>query len=375
MKRSSIRHCFLVAILISTILIVLFGVIMMKLTDVGFFDDNTSTTTVSLEENEVQEIETIGDEEEQILEGETIADEGNQEPEVEIIVDNAPSITLVGDEIVTVDSINNYVEPGFSAEDDIDGNLTDSVQTEVIQENNYNYQVEYSVTDSAGNITTKTRDVRVIIGVVCLTFDDGPSTEITPQVLDILEKNNVNATFFITGYSEDKEEIVRRIDEEGNVIGFHGYTHDYDKIYQDIDSLMENFYELEEQVLETIGKDSKILRFPGGTSNTISEHYCSGIMTAAVQRVTAEGYLYVDWNVDSNDAGSDANNSDAIYANVVQGLKPGRTNVILMHDRKEKQATVDALQRIIDYCINNGYDIQVLTHDTPVGSSQHNPSN
>ena len=348
MKRSSIRHCFFVAILVSTIALVLFGIIMIELTEIGFFD-NTSTTTASFEQNEAQEIGTIED--------------------------NPPTIKFSGNDLVKVDDINNYVEPGFSAEDDIDGNLTDSVKTELIQKNNYNYQVEYSVTDSAGNITTKTRDVRIIIGVVCLTFDDGPSKEITPQILDILEEKNVNATFFINGYSKDKEEIVKRADEEGNVIAMHGYCHEYSQIYTDINALMNNFYKLEKQIEATIGKDSKIIRFPGGTSNTISQEYCPGIMTTAVQRVTDEGYLYVDWNIDSNDAGSDANNSDAIYANVTQGLKPARTNVVLMHDRAEKQATANALPNIIDYCFNNGYDIQVITPETPVKSSQHHPNN
>ena len=98
-------------------------------------------------------------------------------------------------------------------------------------------------------------------------------------------------------------------------------------------------------------------------------------MSEAVNRVKSEGYIYVDWNIDSNDAGRDAKNSEAIYGNVIRELKPGRTNVVLMHDRKEKQATADALPKIIDYCNQNGYDIQVLTPDTKIESAKHHPNN
>lgn len=348
MKRSSLRHCFLVAIVVSTISLVLFGIIMIKLSEMGIFDD-TNTTMASVDENQSQWLD--------------------------IFKNNAPEIELLGDSVVKLDNIDNYEEPGYTAEDDVDGNLTDSVQTELTKINDYNYQMSYTVQDSAGNVTTKTRDIRVIIGIVCLTFDDGPSNEITPQILDILQEKGVNATFFVNGYSEDKAELIEREAEEGNVVGFHGYSHEYSEIYSDINTLMTNFYKIEELVYQTIGKDSKLIRFPGGASNTISKEYCEGIMTIAVQRVTEEGYIYVDWNIDSNDAGSDAQNSEAIYSNVVQGLEPSRTNVVLMHDRAEKQATADALPNIIDYCIENGYDIQTITSETSLKSSQHHTNN
>ena len=98
-------------------------------------------------------------------------------------------------------------------------------------------------------------------------------------------------------------------------------------------------------------------------------------MTEAVTRVTEEGYIYVDWNIDSNDAGTDEFNSEQIYNNVTQGLQSGRTNVILMHDSSTKQATVDSLSNIIDYCIQNGYDIQTLSETSNIESSKHHTNN
>lgn len=294
----------------------------------------------------------------------------------EVYTDNPPVIKLEGDNIVKIDNINNYVEPGFSADDDYDGNINELVKTNLEKINDYNYKVIYTVEDSAGNNSEATREIRIIVGIVCLTFDDGPSREITPQILDTLKEKGVNATFFINGYGEDKEDIIKREAEEGNVIALHGYSHEYSTVYSDINSLMNNYYKLEQLVEKTTGQDSsKIIRFLGGTSNTISKKYCPGLMTVAVQRVTDEGYLYVDWNIDSNDAGHDANNSEAIYGNVIRELKPGRTNVVLMHDRKEKQATADALPKIIDYCLENGYDIQTISRDLSLNSSQHHPNN
>ena len=293
-----------------------------------------------------------------------------------IVIDKFPEITLLGEETVKLSNINEYVEYGYSAVDDTDGDLTENVQTNLVQINDYNYQMEYTVTNSSNQTTTITRDIRIIIGIVCLTFDDGPSTQITPQILNILEEKDINATFFVLGYSgEEKTEIIKREYELGNVVGFHGYSHNYSEIYTNIDVLMENFYKVENLVLDTIGVSSKIIRFPGGTSNTVSKNYCEGIMTEAVARVTEEGYIYVDWNIDSNDAGTDEYNSEQIYNNVIQGLEAGRTNVVLMHDSSTKQATVDSLSNIIDYCIQNGYDFQTITETSNIESSKHHVNN
>lgn len=348
MKRS--LYCFFVTIIISAILLVIFGIIIGYLSKIGFLKEE-AIPTVSISEDEIPNINT------------------------KIIKDEAPEIKLIGDSLVKVNNIEEYNELGATAEDDFDGDLSNNIEIEISKINDFNYQVRYTVQDSAGNTDTQIRDIRVIIGIVCLTFDDGPSEEITPQILDILKEKGVNATFFVNGFSEDKNYLIQRENDEGNVVALHGYSHDYSKIYTDIDTLANNFYKLEEEVSEIIGIDSKIIRFPGGTSNTISKKYCDGIMTQAIQRFTDEGYIYVDWNVDSNDAGKDENNSEAIYANVIQNLKPNRTNVVLMHDRAEKQSTVDALPNIIDYCFDNGYDIQVITSETSLKSSQHHPNN
>ena len=202
-------------------------------------------------------------------------------------------------------------------------------------------------------------------GTIYLTFDDGPSAEIPPYILDILGAKGVNATFFIVGYKPGtvKEELVQRIVDEGHSLGLHGESHDYSKIYTSIENLEANFLTLQSKILESTGIRPTIIRFPGGSSNTVSKNYCTGIMTKASTYLTEQGFVYFDWNVDSRDAGV-AKTADEVYENVISGLKPGRRNIVLMHDSASKMHTLEALESIIDYGLENGYEFKVITAET-----------
>lgn len=212
------------------------------------------------------------------------------------------------------------------------------------------------------------------IGTIYLTFDDGPSTQITTQILDILKEKNVKATFFILDYSygSEKESLVIREIEEGHTVGLHGISHDYSKIYTSLQNLIDNFTELQEKIKNSTGYTPKIIRFPGGSSNTVSKKYCSGIMTEAVEYFSNSEFIYFDWNVDSRDAGG-VNSSQEVYENVINNLKEGRNNVVLMHDSSNKEYTLNALETIIDFCINAGYEFKALSEETP--QVKHNVSN
>lgn len=292
---------------------------------------------------------------------------------IKVVDTQIPEITLNGDETVTIEKIEEFVEPGFIATDNYDGDITEKVTTSIIQRGNNDYEIEYSVMDSSGNEAITTRKIHIITGVVYLTFDDGPSLDITPQILDILKERDVKATFFVVGYGEKKDELIKREYTEGHTIALHGFSHDYSAIYTDINTLMNNFHIIEDMVKEsTGGYMSKVIRFPGGSSNTVSKRYCEGIMTEAVERATEEGYIYFDWNVDSRDAGG-AKNTEEVYQNVTSGIQPGRNNVILMHDFSGNDKTLKALKAIIDYCIENNYELRAITADTiPV---QHHVAN
>ena len=287
----------------------------------------------------------------------------------------APVLTLKGSRTITIEYNGTYQEPGFTAFDNADGDLTDRVQIS----GNVNpavagiYIIEYTVTDDSGNTAVQQRQVTVKRSQevpsgqnrVYLTFDDGPSAAVTTRILDILAKNNIKATFFIVNFSDSDARLIQRMAEEGHTIAIHGYSHDYAKIYVSEEAFMENVTALREKIYALTGVDSVILRFPGGSSNTVSKNYNEGIMSRLTKLVEEQGYTYFDWNVSSGDAAAKKASAAQIAANVKNGLKKGRNNVVLMHDAATKTTTADALQEIIDYGKANGYTFLPITEETP----------
>ena len=176
-------------------------------------------------------------------------------------------------------------------------------------------------------------------GTIYLTFDDGPSSDITPQILDILDEKKVKATFFVVHFSDNNASLVKRENDSGHTVALHGYSHTYSEVYTSADSCLENFRKIQEQVYNTIGKRPNIIRFPGGSSNTISRKYC--------------------------DAGH-AKTKEDIYNNVTSKIKEHRENVVLMHDFSKNHKTLDALSDIIDWGMQNGYVFRKITEDTPM---------
>ena len=283
----------------------------------------------------------------------------------------APVITLSGQRELFVPLGGAYQEPGYTAQDDADGDLTASV-TRAGTVNTASpgvYTLTYTVTDKAGNTATATRQVSVYENSsggspVYLTFDDGPSDRVTPRVLDTLKEYNVHATFFIVNYGESGKALIRRMIDEGHTVAIHGYSHDYAAIYKSDEAFMQNIYRLRDRLRSDFGYEAAIIRFPGGSSNTVSRQYSVGIMSRLAQRVQAEGFTYFDRNVSSGDAAGTPASSGQIYNNVTSALRHGRSNVVLMHDAGAKGTTADALPDIIRYCLANGYSIQPITPAT-----------
>lgn len=232
------------------------------------------------------------------------------------------------------------------------------------------YTLTYTVSDKAGNTASATRQVSVYENTttgsspVYLTFDDGPSDRVTPRVLDTLKAYNVRATFFIVNYGESGKALIRRMIDEGHTVAIHGYSHDYASIYKSDEAFMQNVYRLRDRLRADFGYEATIIRFPGGSSNTVSRQYSVGIMSRLAQRVQNEGFTYFDWNVSSGDAAGTPASSGRIYSAVTSALRHGRSNVVLMHDAATKSTTADALPDIIQYCLANGYSIQAITPAT-----------
>ena len=196
-------------------------------------------------------------------------------------------------------------------------------------------------------------------GVIYLTFDDGPGAQ-TPRLLEILDKYNAKATFFVV--NTPFASTITQIAEAGHTLAMHTATHDFEKVYASERAYFEDLEKIESVIEEYAGYRPRLLRFPGGGSNTISKKYCPGIMTTLTQQVQEKGYLYYDWNVDSDDAGS-AKTAQEVYDNVVRGCYSRTSSIVLMHDIKSY--TIDAIEDILIWGQTYGYTFEALTEDVP----------
>ncbi len=191
---------------------------------------------------------------------------------------------------------------------------------------------------------------------VYLTFDDGPS-ENTAKVLDILDAFGAKATFFVTGNDADYRSSIKDAYDRGNAIGMHTMTHDY-SIYASEETYFNDLHQVEEVIKEQIGYVPYLVRFPGGSSNTVSRNYCSGIMSTLAQDLVAQGYQYYDWNVSSSDASAATVDTETI---VSSSCVEGYPNVMLLfHDSASKTTTVEALPRIIEFYRDRGYEFKAI---------------
>ena len=284
-----------------------------------------------------------------------------------------PVIKLKGSS-VNLKINNKYVEQGYTVTDNCDDDLTSKV--EITNNININkegtYEVIYKVKDKSGNESKEVRKVTVYTpkkcffsvsngkpGVIYLTFDDGPSTKNTARLLDILKEENVKATFFLTDKT-NTDYLIKRMYDEGHTIGLHTASHNYKYIYSSTTNFIKDIEKIQEKVARITGEKSSIIRFPGGSSNTVSS-FNPGIMCTLSNMVIEKGYHYFDWNVSSGDAGSGRSKKNT-YRNVTNNLSKNRANVVLMHDIYD--STVDAVKDIIKYGKDNGYTFEKITMDT-----------
>ena len=286
-----------------------------------------------------------------------------------------PIITLKGNDKISIIVNGTFTEPGYSALDNCDGDITNSVTVTGSVNTNIpgEYKINYSVKDSSNNEDVKVRTVIVRDKVkalpgtfkssmVYLTFDDGPSN-LTTKILDILKEEGVKATFFVIGRSDSLNSVIKRAYDEGHTIALHSYTHNYNKIYTSSTAYFDDLYQIQNKVKNITGFESKIIRFPGGSSNTVSK-YNKGIMTRLTNEVTEKGFRYYDWNISSGDAGA-TKDSRTIYNNVIKGVSPNKTNIVLMHDSSDKTYTLNALSDIIKELKRAGYSFGKIDYDTP----------
>mgnify|MGYP004515656785 FL=1 len=301
---------------------------------------------------------------------------GNQtvaQREIPVFDDYPPTLELTGGSQVTIPLGEAFHDPGYTATDLRDGDLTNAVEVSIdhpfVRYQPDVYLLTYRVSDSDGNETVAQRTLTTVPcqrpaviypkgKTIYLTFDDGPGPD-TGRLLDVLKRYDVHATFFVvnTGY----EDLMRRMVNEGHSIGIHTCTHRYQQIYSSPEAYFQDLFDMQQIIQDATGVQTWLLRFPGGSSNTISRKN-KGIMTYLTKAVEACGFSYFDWNVDSNDAGG-ANTSAQVFENVVEGVGQNTYCVVLQHDIHPY--SVDAVERIIQWGQRNGYQFLPLQTDSP----------
>ena len=271
---------------------------------------------------------------------------------------------LVGNNRVYTRINENYNDEGAKYEDGCGKDLSDKISKS--GEVNTSNTGEYTITYSVDGEESLTRTVTVyekpseIYGekIIYLTFDDGPGAS-TQSILNTLAKHNVKATFFVTNQFPGYSDLIKSEYDAGHKIAVHTYSHNYN-VYSSVDTYINDFNRMNDLIKEKTGSYSRLFRFPGGSSNTVSRNYSIGVVSQIANRMTNDGYIYFDWNVDSTDA--EGSNSNTIYNRVVNGVSSCHECVVLMHDIK--QPTADALDSIISTLKERGYTFATLNENS-----------
>lgn len=198
---------------------------------------------------------------------------------------------------------------------------------------------------------------------VALTFDDGPSSEYTPKILDILKEYNVKATFFVVGKHVKKyPEVAKRILAEGHDIGNHTYTHK-DLVPAIKDTVIKEITKTEETITKVLGIKTNLFRPPRGIYNQSSRKI-----------LVDKGYKIILWNVSSCDwlRGS----PNMIINRIKRYTKNG--SIILFHDSGslvkreggQRVNTVRSLPLVIEYLQENGYKILPISEMLTLGEAK-----
>jgi peptidoglycan-N-acetylglucosamine deacetylase len=191
--------------------------------------------------------------------------------------------------------------------------------------------------------------------MVALSFDDGPDEHVTPIVLDILKSNGVKAVFFIVGEKAGQfPDMIKRIDEEGHILGNHSYTHHYLFDFFSVSKMKKELAKTDQVVYQITGRKMKLFRPPYGVTNPL------------VSRTIREmSYHCIGWSLRSND--TTIRDGDIILDRLKAKVKTG--DIVLFHDNrkvlpgvldtfircmKEKQFIIERLDKFANI---HAYDI------------------
>jgi peptidoglycan/xylan/chitin deacetylase (PgdA/CDA1 family) len=271
----------------------------------------------------------------------------NAENEKEIMADKNKIISPL-----KADLNNEGKDKGPYDNDDLNGTKKVFVKTDTVSQTSKNENLNNVLTIPVENIFDDNGKK-----VAFLTFDDGPSKNISPQILSILKKYNVRATFFVLGkYAEINKGVIKDIYKDGNVIGLHGYSHKYDVIYSSEESFKDEINRTSSILNKILGDNFKtrLFRFPGGSFENSKDKFKTILKDMS--------YAYVDWNVVIGDAEVKSTNSSSkvLYDRFISTVKNKNHVILLMHDSATKQETADILPKVIEYLKSQGYEFAVF---------------
>lgn len=201
--------------------------------------------------------------------------------------------------------------------------------------------------------------------IVFLTFDDGPSTTVTPEILKVLKEQDVKATFFVMGKTieaggNESKALLKEIYENGHAIGNHTYSHNYKVLYPsgriNIDNFIKDLEENEKLIQNALGNKNyhtRIYRAPGGTmswrGNQDLKDYSS-----------ANNLVSIDWNALTKDAEGRKKTAEQLTSEAIRQSEGKDMVVLLMHDTYGKENTAKSLEKIIKWYKDNGYSFKTL---------------
>ncbi len=197
-------------------------------------------------------------------------------------------------------------------------------------------------------------------GTVFLTFDDGPSKN-TSRILEILAEEDVKATFFVTGRTNEKDlQRMRDIVAQGHTLGMHSYTHDYEKIYASVEAFLGDMYRVFTLIRETTGQTPTLFRFPGGSINA----HNSGIYQELIAEMVRRGFVPYDWNMSAADTADPIPSAEQIVRNVMRNADRVQRGFVLMHDSAARVTTAEAVEDVIKELREKGFRFDRITPET-----------
>ena len=201
--------------------------------------------------------------------------------------------------------------------------------------------------------------------VVFLTFDDGTSTTVTPEILRILKEEDVKATFFLTGQNIERggdkaKELIKQEFNEGHAIANHSYSHDYKYLYPnrtlDLENFKADYAKTDKMLKEVLGEyfSTRVIRCPGGYMSWKG-------MDVLDEYLDENNMASIDWNALNADAEGKRKNAKELEEYAIKTSQDKEMVVLLMHDTYGKEETAKALPGIIKHFKENGYEFKTLS--------------